>query len=342
MVDKMLSCEQERVIIRKGDFGYREYRIPGILPVDGAILFCFEARKEKMGDWGDIDVQVWRMEEGEKPEKVLCIGESHLPKNGTMRTYNNPVLIPDGENIHLIYHKNYARAFICTSQDQGRTWKESREITQAYREAPYEWNVCATGPGHGLQMKNGRLIAPIWLANGEKREDGTIRHWPSVAGCIYSDDHGQNWHAGHIVKDMQDGNETSAAELPNGQLLFNYRNRENALCRWLGISENGEAMEQCWQAENLPDPMCFGGMASAAKGALFANCHSQEKRINIGVRYTKDEGHTWEDIWVADSIGGYVDIGYRNQKIYLFFERTSYENNIIEELVLKISEKTDL
>ncbi|MDD6682315.1 MAG: sialidase family protein [Clostridiales bacterium] len=42
-------------------------------------------------------------------------------------------------------------------------------------------------------MKNGRLIAPIWLANGNLRPDGTREHMPSVSGCIFSDDHGETW-----------------------------------------------------------------------------------------------------------------------------------------------------
>ena len=67
----MLRCETEQIIVRKGENGYQEYRIPGILPIDGAVLLCYEARRTR-GDWGDIDVHVMRLEEGKQPE--ICRG----------------------------------------------------------------------------------------------------------------------------------------------------------------------------------------------------------------------------------------------------------------------------
>ena len=182
--------ETEKVIFQSGAEGYREYRIPGILPLkDGALLLACESRAENKGDWGDIDIAIWRREKDGALARVLRIGQSHLPPDGSMRTYNNPVLVPDGQNVHLLYHLNYERAFIRSSEDGGHTWGEAREITAAYREFPFAWNVCATGPGHGIAMRDGRLVAAIWLANGEVAADGlTRKHWPSVAGCVYSDD----------------------------------------------------------------------------------------------------------------------------------------------------------
>lgn len=203
-----LRTETEQVIFQSGAGGYREYRIPGILPLkDGALLLACEARAENRGDWGDIDIAVWRREKDGALAQVLCAGQSHLPPDGSMRTYNNPVLVPDGQTVHLIYHRNYGQAFIRSSGDGGRTWGEAREITAAYREFPFAWNVCATGPGHGAAMRDGRLVAAIWLANGETDGGGlTRRHWPSVAGCVYSADHGQTWRAGALAGGMVNGN----------------------------------------------------------------------------------------------------------------------------------------
>ncbi len=80
--------------------------------------------------------------------------------------------------------------------------------------------MAATGPG--IRMASGRLAVAIWLANGEKRADGTTDCYPSVAGCIYSDDHGQTWHAGALTEGLPDASETTLAQLPDGWLLFSF------------------------------------------------------------------------------------------------------------------------
>ena len=72
------------------------------------------------------------------------------PEQQESVTWNNPVLIQDGELVHLLFHKNYETAYYCFSDDDGITFSEPVEITTAFREFPWEWNVCASGPGHGI------------------------------------------------------------------------------------------------------------------------------------------------------------------------------------------------
>ncbi len=335
-----LRTETEQIIFQHGVGGYREYRIPGILAMaDGALLLACEARAENKGDWGDIDVVVWRREPDGQLRQTLKVGQSQLPPDGSMRTYNNPVLIPDGEHTHLIFHKNYEQAFICSSEDGGRNWGAPREITDAYRTFPYAWNVCATGPGHGIQMRSGRLVAAVWLAHGAVGEDGATRkHWPSVAGCIYSDDHGQTWHAGALAQDMVNGNETTVAQLPDGRLLFNYRNMNTPPDRMLGLSRNGEKLDALWSCDQLEDPMCFGSMAATEEGVLFANCASRSQRVDATVKYTTDAAATWRPLWRVDHQAGYIDIAYFQRRIYALYERSSPEKHLVEAIVLKVSE----
>lgn len=336
-----IVLQEERVIARHHSGGYREYRIPGILAVGNALLLAFEARsgegEKNLGDWGDIDIIVLRLEEGKEPEEVLRIGESTLPEDGTMRTYNNPVLIPDGKKTHLIYHKNYDRVFLVTSQDGGKAWSDSREITDAYREFPYEWNVSATGPGHGIAMKNGRLVAPVWLACGESYGDGLRRkHSPSVAGSVYSDDHGISWHANALVSGVVNANETCVAELGDGRLLFNYRNMNTDKRRVLSLSaDGGKTLDAVWQEQGLRDPGCCGGLAACDGGVLFSNCDAQDRRINLSVKFSGDAGRTWEKVWDVDPVGGYSDIAVADGRVYIFYERTHPEVWMISELVLK-------
>ena len=332
--------EEEKTIAKHHSGGYREYRIPGILPVKNGLLLTFEARngegENNLGDWGDIDIIVLKMEFGKDPVMVLKIGESHLPADGTMRTYNNPVLIPDEDQVHLIYHKNYDDVFCITSKDGGLTWSEPRDIKGDYRKFPWEWTVSATGPGHGVQMKNGRLVAPVWIAQGELKEDGTRRHRPSCAGSVYSDDHGLTWNAGALVPAVHDANETCVVVLEDGRLLFNYRNRNEKKLRVLGLSsDGGKTIERIWAPEELQDPGCFAAMAVCKEGILFSNCNDTQARENLTVKCSKDCGDTWEVVGDVAPVAGYSDIAVVGEDVYVFYERKDYSLNMIGEILLK-------
>jgi sialidase-1 len=323
-----------KTIFPHGADGYVERRIPGILPVEDGLLLVCEGRSVMGSDWGDIDVLVYKVEGDGLPRLVYKIGESMLPPDGTMRCYHNPTLIPDGDLVHMIYHKNYARVFHIVSRDGGSSWSQPREITEVYRRFRYDWNVCATGPGHGIQMSNGRLVAPIWLANGQVLENGQVLHYPSVAGCVYSDDHGDTWHPGALAEDLCSGNETTVAQLPDGNLLLSIRHRGEVRCRMQAIStDGGQTLEKAWAAEDLPDPRCFGSLAAQPEGVLFANCDDSATRINLKVKFSPD-GNAWQTLWEVDPLGGYPDLAVVGDDVYLLYEHQLYEPNLVKDSVL--------
>lgn len=184
---------------------------------------------------------------------------------------------------------------------------------------------------------------PFGWQTGKWPPDGlTRKHWPSVAGCVYSDDHGKTWHAGALAEGMANGNETTVAQLPDGRLLFCYRNMNEARCRMLGLSANGETLDALWSCEALPDPMCFGSLAAGEKGVLFGNCASQTARVNATVRYSTDAGAHWNTLWQVDEVAGYIDIAYANRRVYALYERYFPEKRLVGEIVLKISEEIAL
>lgn len=168
----------------------------------------------------------------------------------------------------------------------------------------------------------------------------TRDHWPSVAGCIYSDDHGITWHAGAMTEGIQDANETGIAEFSDGRVLLNIRNRNEYRHQMLGISsDGGQTIDQYWTPDALIDPMCFGSLAATPDGGvLFANCDSQEKRVSLTVKASVDQGRTWKVVWDVDPMSGYANIAVANGHVYVFYERMSYEHHIIEELVLAVGE----
>ena len=332
-----LRWEKTLAAFEQGE--YREYRIPGIAVTErGTMLACCEGRMDTQSDWGKIDIVLWRSEDGGETWGRQRLG---LPGFGMM---NNPVLVPDGERVLLVLHTNYARAWCMESLDEGRNWSEAWEITDGYREFPFEWNVCASGPGHGIRTKAGRLIVPIWLANGRQTGPGEFAHQPSGAGAVYSDDHGRTWHAGAWTEDMTDANETAVAQLPDGRILFNFRNRETDFCRRLGISDaGGETLQRIWRCEELPDPWCFGGMAALKDGAVaFVNCatgaacpQTPRARENVTVHITADGACTWQVLADVAKDGGYADIAVHGDEMYILYEEGDTVRDCIARLVLK-------
>lgn len=328
-----------KTMLRMGE-GYTEYRIPGIVEHKGEAVMCMEARANTGNDWGRIDILIF----GENGRRHLFIpngaqageGETNALTEGA--TLNNPVLISDGDTLHLIFHVNYRDVMYTKSTDGGYTWAELRDITYAYRGFDYDWNVSATGPGHGIVLKDGRLVAPVWLANGEVvsagSEDYRIQHFPSVAGAVYSDDGGETWHAGAMFRNFDeiiDCNETTCVEMNDGSLLFNIRHRGAQRCRVLGISLDGG--ESCYwlQADlSLEDPMCFGSMAVRNGEIYFTNCRSMTGRVDLGVK--KMANGMWEGCGLIDKVGGYSDCAFVNGRLWVLYERTT--PNGIAEIVL--------
>ncbi|MGI6239914.1 MAG: exo-alpha-sialidase [Christensenellales bacterium] len=310
-----------QTILRAGEGGYAEYRIPGIIATPEGLLLCCEARAHTGSDWGKIDVLVLRED-----------GQRYVFSEG-MRTVNNPTLIADGARTHLIYHVDYARAYHRVSMDYGKSWSAPMEITDAYRAFPYTWNVCATGPGHGIRLASERLIAPVWLAMGRTLPGAGYRveHFPSVAGALYSDDGGVNWRAGALMPGLSDGNETTCAQLSDGRLLFNIRHRGEVRRRVLAIStDEGASISEIQYEDALPDPMCFGAMVRVGEDVYFINCDDERARVNLTLKRLDAGG--WTRVSQIDAIGGYADLAFDGKELIAFYERGV--NGKIEELAL--------
>ena len=299
-----------------GDHGYNLYHIPGIaVTAKGTILAWCEARKNAGHDWDDIDVLLRRSTDdgktwseakkivhvdGPKEKNPFALRLKRVTDPKTV-TYNNPVLIADRDGtVHMVFCLEYMRCFYQRSDDDGITWSEAFEITKTFElfRKDYDWKVLATGPNHSIQLKNGRLLVPVWLSTGT----GGNAHRPSVTATIFSDDAGKTWQAGEIAVPCTDEfvnpNETVAVELADGRVLLNVRNESKARRRIIVTSPDGATR---WSVprfqEDLIDPVCMAGLTRYNHGGknllLFSNPDTPSGRRNVTVRVSKDEGKTW-------------------------------------------------
>ncbi len=313
-----------------GQGGYALYRVPGIVVTKrGVVLAYCEARRTGKTDWDMIDVMLRRSTDGGKTwsePKVIADVPGPKTKNPVAVaqklgnpddvTYNNAVAIVDRSGaVHFLFCLEYARCFYMRSEDDGATWSKPREITSAFDafRPDYDWKVLATGPAHGIQLKNGRLLVPIWLSTGT----GGHAHRPSVTSVIYSDDGGASWQRGEIAVPNTDEwinpNETVAVELADGGVMLNVRCESKKHRRLVVTSPNGATG---WSTprydEALLEPICMAGIvrysarpAAAKNRIVFSNPHNLDRaagkpiagksrdRKNVSIKLSYDEGQTW-------------------------------------------------
>jgi sialidase-1 len=161
------SALETNVFVSGAD-GYHTYRIPALVVTNnGTVLAFCEGRKSGSGDAGDIDLLVRRsLDDGKTWEGPQIVHE----EGGTAGiTIGNPCPIVDRKTgtVHLLFCRNNRRAFVTRSTNDGGTWTKPSEISPAARGLPFDWKRLGTGPGHGIQLREGRhegrLVAPIWL-----------------------------------------------------------------------------------------------------------------------------------------------------------------------------------
>ena len=281
------ASEPEKADVWKaGEGNYKLFRIPGIVvSAKGSVLAYSEARKSDRGDWNTIDVVMRRSTDGGRtwsPFRRIADVEGPKTKNPVALaqnlasiedvTYNNPVAIADRSGaVHFVFCLEYMRAFYMRSDDDGITWSKPREITSAFAEfrPVYDWKVLAAGPGHGIQLRNIRLLIPVWMSTGTWAGDA---HRPSITSTIYSDDSGETWHAGEIAipntPEYIYPNETTAVQLADGRVMLNARSESKQQRRLTTVSSDGATG---WSTpkfdEALLEPICMASLVRYSTAA---------------------------------------------------------------------------
>ena len=302
---------------------YLLYRIPGLVEApNGDLLAYCECRKG--GDWSAIDICMRRSSDGGKTwseRELLASGKGRF-------TTNNPVMIVDGERIHLLYCESYKRLFYRRSDDNGYTWSEPRELTeQIDASATFFWSCIAPGPCHGIKTSAGRLITPCWFAyNGLD----IYSHQPSVLTALYSDDGGESWKVTQPLagEDIPNPSEASLVETKDGRLIMNIRNESERMLRAIATSEDGgSTFSPMTLEETLPDPICQGAVCGKEDEILFTNCNSQavKERDHLTIRRLDTKGRILESLEISPT-GGYSDLCYsaRTDKAYVLYECENY------------------
>ena len=306
-----LSAEAGRAIVFKaGDEGYRTFRIPAIVRARNGDLLAFaEGRKNGVSDHGDIDIVSKHSSNNGNSWGPLQLVQDEQDDPTAKVWIGNPTPVVDQKDpahpgrIWLVFTRSNASMFVSSSDDNGKTWTERREITPAAGKPSWDWY--AAGPVHGIQLERGthagRLVIPC------DHQIKTAKSWGSH--LIYSDDHGATWKLGaadtRAASDPLHPNECVAVELVDGRVYVNARehNGSDPATRVIAYSsDGGQSFDAPFVAEpNITSPVVqnslvrFSALDRGGTRNVLIYCgprHATERR-DLTILVSEDEGKTW-------------------------------------------------
>lgn len=311
----------------KQDTSIACYRIPAIVTApNGDLIAAIDERVPSCGDlkWSkDINIVIRRSADNGKTwmpiEKIIDFPDG--------QSASDPSMIVDEitGDIFMLYNfmdldkeRDVYYLHVIKSSDNGKTWSRPADITQQITPPEWHSDFKFITSGRGIQTSKGTLLHT--LVN--------LTHGTHLFG---SDDHGDSWYL--INTPIQPGDESKVVELSDGSWMVNSRVNKTST-RYVHRSTDAG---QSWQSapdSTLVDPACNGSLIRYNHNGhnllLFSNANHPEKRENLTVRYSKDEGKTWSNgkvIYAGGSAYSSLTV-LANGDIGVFFEKDGYKENV--------------
>ncbi|KAK9955367.1 hypothetical protein ABG768_015249 [Culter alburnus] len=254
------------------------------------------------------------------------------------------ICIPDGvsEKDQKKEKRNQAKLCYITSKDSGLTWNDITDLKDVISEKEKNWATFAVGPGHGVQMKNGKLIIPAYAYRT------SFCHWAccclpccclsccGLSGCcltsyafaFYSVDKGNTWHVGEHVDG--ESNECQMAEIiddkGNRKLYCNARGTSGYRVEALSKSD-GKDFDKPSSAQELIETGggCQGSVLSILSPdqrtwLLHSHPSDKEERKDLTIYINKSlkDPMQWETLKCINAgPSGYSDLAECEDKNYI-------------------------
>lgn len=366
-IDRNLPPRTEYVFQNSRD-GYSCYRIPAIIKAPNGNLLAFaEGRKNSCDDNGDIDLIVKHSSDNGKSWTALEV----LIDNGIYKACNPVPLVdytdplyPQGR-LFLMYNtitdyiaangtsRRVVEAWYKTSTNSGSTWSAATNITlQVHRpNAPdynpvynfsNSWASSVNAPGHGFQFKRGPYKGRLYVPANHAFTSSVTDYSNYRSFAYFSDDHGTTWQISEDIS-IPGGNESIAAETSTGNVVQNirYQNVANIKKRILAFSNTGgKTWQDAYVSDQLVDPICQGSMLDIIHNSshylIFSNPAHAEKRENLTIKVSTDEGHNWVKSYQVDKgPAAYSDlVQFSNDSLSVIYEMGNVGGIVVRNLAI--------
>ena len=302
----MIDIYTKKTVFESGKEGYHTFRIPSIITTKNGTLIAFcEGRKNSSSDTGNIDLVMKKSNDNGLSWSSLKI----IWSDGD-NTCGNPTAIVDINNrVWLFMTHNHGADFqseiedysawggrsiwYVYSDDEGASWSNPQNVTPYVQIPETKWD--ATGPGIGIEKKDGTLMIP------------------GVDRIISSFDGGNTW---CTSPQRLGSSESQIIELENGGILRN--RRHSGYYRKVNSSiDNGITWNQETSDSVLLSPKggCQGSIfrysflnegtnrilfSNPADTTSLPNNTKRSVRQKMTVRLSYDEGGKWiysKEIW---------------------------------------------
>ena len=171
------------------------------------------------------------------------------------------------------------------SDDDGLSW--SIPLVAEYGLKQDGWHSIWPAPGRGTVLSGGRLTVPITISDTEHMHS----HF------LYSDDHGESWEMSSRIG--TDINEPTLVAIDANTLQVNARNY-TGMRAIVTSTDRGETWSEIIFHKELVEPGCQGSCIRTRDSngndvLVFSNPDHPEKRMNMTVTLSYDNGKTWTD-----------------------------------------------
>ena len=298
-----------------GDDGAAAYRIPGLVTTPkGTLIAVYDVRYA--GAWdlqADIDVGMSRSTDGGRtwePMKIIIdmgkwgglseeengVGDPCIlvdPKTGKLFVLGTWTHGIKGQRAWTAVGSGFepgetAQLMMVTSEDDGLTWSEPRNLTKMIKQP--EWNFTFQGPGRGIVMEDGTLVFPMQFINADRIPSSTV---------MVSHDGGETWIMGTGAK--LDTTESQVIELEPGVLMLNMRDNRGTGRAVATSTDYGQTWKEHPTSGRLVEPVCMASILRVPKEEnnlsvdliLFSNPADPHYRWHMTVKASLDGGWTW-------------------------------------------------
>ncbi|ROL47570.1 Sialidase-3 [Anabarilius grahami] len=359
------------------------YRIPALIYISEDQTYLAFAEKRKTKEDIDADMLVMRRGSWKDDKNEVEWVSGHqlltsacLPNHRSMNPC--PVYEKDSKTLFLFFvcvpngvseyeqirtNKSQGRLCYVTSKDAGKTWSHTTDLTaDVIGEQVKDWAPLAVGPGHGVQMKSGRLIIPAYAYRYTGKPDCTsccclsFCCFTPYAFALYSDDKGRTWKAG---KQMDvESCECQMAEIIDDKgtstLYCNARTRLGYRMEALSYN-SGEVFDNVLTPNKLIETAkgCQGSVLSFVEQSsplktwlLYSHPSDPKMRVNLGLYLNKSplDSSGWSEeplLILHHGPSAYSDlVEYEPGHFACLLEcRKEHENEEIAFLLFELPEK---